>query len=104
MTIDRAIEILDPEHRECYDGMDEVNEACRMGMEALGCTVTAEAEQTGPIKIWFENRNGPYNTLCIVDENTGVDYIVASVYVQGYLGGVAVTPRLNSDGTLYTTK
>lgn len=35
MTIDRAIEILDPEHRECYDGIDEVNEACRMGMEAL---------------------------------------------------------------------
>lgn len=35
MTIDRAIEILDPEHQECYDGMDEVNEACRMGMEAL---------------------------------------------------------------------
>lgn len=35
MKIDRAIEILDPEHRECYDGMDEVNEACRMGMEAL---------------------------------------------------------------------
>ena len=35
MTIDRAIEILDPEHRENYNGMDEVNEACRMGMEAL---------------------------------------------------------------------
>ena len=35
MTIDRAIEILDPEHRENYDGMDEVNEACRMGMEVL---------------------------------------------------------------------
>lgn len=35
MTIDRAIEILDPKHRENYDGMDEVNEACRMGMEAL---------------------------------------------------------------------
>lgn len=35
MTIERAIEILDPEHRENYDGMDEVNEACRMGMEAL---------------------------------------------------------------------
>lgn len=35
MAIDRAIEILDPEHREHYDGMDEVNEACRMGMEAL---------------------------------------------------------------------
>lgn len=35
MKIERAIEILDPEHRENYDGMDEVNEACRMGMEAL---------------------------------------------------------------------
>lgn len=35
MTIDRAIEILDPTHREHYDGLDEVNEACRMGMEAL---------------------------------------------------------------------
>ena len=35
MTIDRAIEILNPEHRENYDGLDEVNEACRMGMKAL---------------------------------------------------------------------
>ena len=40
MKVERAIEILDPAHREHYDGMDEVNEACRMGMEALmrtGC-------------------------------------------------------------------
>ena len=35
MTIDRAIEILDPEHREVYDSIEPVNEACRMGMEAL---------------------------------------------------------------------
>lgn len=35
MKIERAIEILDLEHRENYDGLDEVNEACRMGMEAL---------------------------------------------------------------------
>ena len=35
MKIERAIEILNPEHREHYDGLDEVNEACRMGMEAL---------------------------------------------------------------------
>ena len=35
MTIDRAIEILNPEHREVYNGLDEVNEACRIGMEAL---------------------------------------------------------------------
>ena len=35
MTINRAIEILDPEHRERYDDLEEVNEACRMGMQAL---------------------------------------------------------------------
>lgn len=35
MTIDRAIQILDPDHREHYDGLAEVNEACRMGMAAL---------------------------------------------------------------------
>jgi hypothetical protein len=35
MNIDRAIEILDPTHREQYDGIEEVNEACRMGMDAL---------------------------------------------------------------------
>ena len=31
----RAIEILDPEHREQYGSIEPVNEACRMGREAL---------------------------------------------------------------------
>lgn len=35
MTLDRAIEILDPEHREHYESIDPVNEACRIGMNAL---------------------------------------------------------------------
>jgi len=35
MEIERAIEILDPEHREQYDSLATVQEACRMGMEAL---------------------------------------------------------------------
>ena len=35
MTLDRAIEILDPEHREYYESIDPVNEACRIGMNAL---------------------------------------------------------------------
>ena len=35
MEIERAIEILDPEHREQYESLEPVNEACRMGMEAL---------------------------------------------------------------------
>ena len=34
MTIERAIEILDPKHREHYESIDPVEEACRMGMEA----------------------------------------------------------------------
>lgn len=35
MTNERAIEILDPEHREHYESLAPVNEACRMGIEAL---------------------------------------------------------------------
>lgn len=35
MTPERAIEILNPEHREHYDSIETVNEACRMGMRAL---------------------------------------------------------------------
>lgn len=35
MTIERAIKILDPTHREHYDSIETVNEACRMGMQAL---------------------------------------------------------------------
>lgn len=35
MTNERAIEILNPEHREYYKDIEIVNEACRMGMEAL---------------------------------------------------------------------
>lgn len=31
MTVERAIEILDPEHREHYDSIEVVEEACRMG-------------------------------------------------------------------------
>lgn len=35
MTPQRAIEILNPEHREHYGSIETVNEACRMGMESL---------------------------------------------------------------------
>lgn len=35
MTKERAAEILDPNHREHYESIEPVNEACRMGMEAL---------------------------------------------------------------------
>lgn len=35
MTTERAIEILDPEHREYYESIEPVNEACRMAISAL---------------------------------------------------------------------
>lgn len=35
MTNERAIEILNPEHREDYKSIEPIEEACRMGMKAL---------------------------------------------------------------------
>lgn len=35
MRIERAMEILDPNHREHYESIDIVNEACEMGRRAL---------------------------------------------------------------------
>ena len=66
MTIDRAIEILDPEHREHYDGMDEVNEACRMGMEALERTKWIPCSERPPEElepvnvVWVNHNPAPY--------------------------------------------
>lgn len=64
MKIERAIEILDPEHRECYDGMDEVNEACRMGMAALKRTRWIPCserlpEELVPVNVVWVNRCPP---------------------------------------------
>lgn len=44
MILERAIEILNPEHREHYDNIDTVNEACRMGMEAIGYRIPKKPE------------------------------------------------------------
>ena len=68
------------------------------------CTVEVEAAQDNPIKIWPENENGPYRTLCIVDEETGVNYIVTAIEAYGRWYGIALTPRLNADGSVYTNK
>lgn len=68
-------------------------------------TSVANAEQTWPLKIWKQNDNGTYHTLCVVDEDTGVNYIVVSMKPTGrYESAISVTPRLNADGSLYTSK
>lgn len=67
------------------------------------CAVTTvSAEQTWPLKIWKQNENGCFTTLCLVDENTGVNYIVVSGQNYSNTPTIAITPRLNADGTLYT--
>lgn len=75
-----------------------------MFMFILGsCAVTTvSAEQTWPLKIWKQNENGCFTTLCLVDENTGVNYIVVSGQNYSNTPTIAITPRLNADGTLYT--
>ena len=76
-----------------------------MFMFILGaCAVTTvSAEQTWPLKIWAQNENGSFETLCVVDEDTGVNYVVISRYSNSRgANSVAICPRYNADGTLYT--
>lgn len=66
------------------------------------CSVsTSSAEQNYPLKIWKQNENGEFTTLCLVDEDTGVNYIVVSGQNYSNTPTIAITPRLNSDGSLY---
>lgn len=51
MTVERAIEILDPEHREHYESIEPVYEACRMGMEALKKVKALENRLTKAIEL-----------------------------------------------------
>ena len=80
--------------------------ACMVLCVILGaCSVTmVGAEQNRPVKIWAENTNGSYDVLTVVDEETGVNYIVVSGELYERPRGTSITPRLNKDGTLYVTK
>lgn len=66
MKIERAVEILNPEHREHYDSIETVNEACRMGMEALQRTRWIPVEERLPEEleavniVWKNNNPEPY--------------------------------------------
>lgn len=71
------------------------------------CGSTCRAEQTHPLKIWFQNENGMCKTWNVVDEDTGVNYVVVTTWFSsGADGGrsCTITPRLNADGSLYTSK
>lgn len=71
------------------------------------CGSTVIAEQTYPLTIWKENRNGQMETWKVVDKDTGVNYIVVAPVFreQGHeYDGICITPRLNADGSLYVSK
>ena len=80
--------------------------ACMVLCVVLGaCSVTmVSAEQNRPVKIWLENTNSSYDVLTVVDEETGVNYIVVGGEAHSDPRGTAITPRLNKDGTLYVAK
>ena len=87
--------------------MKKIVMACTLVVAFMvgACSPVSEviAEQKRPLKIWFENENGMYQTLHIVDENTGVNYVVVAAEEHGKTVSVAITPRLNADGTLYVS-
>ena len=93
MTIDRAIEILNPAHREHYDGMDEVNEACRMGMEALERTRWIPCSERLPgergcylvaVKHWYDGKPVTREALW-----NGADWISCEKWIR-----MEITPRV----------
>ena len=82
--------------------------ACALALAFVvgACSPVSEvvADQKRPLQIWYENSNGMYSTFHIVDENTGVNYVVVSADKSGHGVTVAITPRLNADGTLYVSR
>lgn len=66
---------------------------------ALGAaTATAEQGQENPVKIYTQNELGAVRTYTVKDYDTGVQYVVVRDLSHG---GIAITPRLNSNGSLY---
>lgn len=59
------------------------------------CSTNTSAEQTDPLKIWKQNTNGNVSTFCLVDEDTGLNYIVVRE-ISSRGSSIAITPRLSS--------
>jgi hypothetical protein len=67
------------------------------------CSISdASAEQTFPLKIYGCNRSGYLYTYVVEDEDTGVNYVLVEGRRPDSIS-VSITPRLNADGTLYTS-
>ena len=74
MSVERACEILDPTHREQYESIEPVNEACRMGRMALLLRVKESPHPDGDKSIlacpncgsgeYLYNEDGNCNSFC----------------------------------------
>lgn len=73
------------------------------GIFVGACANTASAAQDWPLKIWKQNTNGKMETFCVVDEDTGVNYVVVGTDEGPYCPAIAITPRLNPDGSLFVS-
>ena len=65
--------------------------------------INVDATQNNPLKIWYQSKNGMYTVLNVVDEDTGVNYVVIGGELHGDPIGTCITPRLNADGSLYVS-
>ena len=72
----------------------------------VGCLMisTASAASDSPIKILSKDEKDGYATLNVVDEKTGVNYLIVSYSPRMDTAGVTMCPRYNADGTLYVTE
>ncbi len=77
-----------------------------IGFMSGACADSVNAGQDNPLKIWYENTKGDYQTLKIVDDETGVNYVVVSIDSGRVAGGkgISIYPRYNADGSLYVSK
>lgn len=74
MSVERACEILDPTHREQYESIEPVNEACRMGRMALLFRVKESPYPDGDKSVlacpncgsgeYLYNEDGNRNSFC----------------------------------------
>lgn len=69
-----------------------------LGACAVG---SASADQTYPLKIWKQNDNGDMSTYVVVDDETGINYVVVTAQNWDNAITVAITPRIRSDGRYY---
>lgn len=67
----------------------------------VSCDVQDEPNETDKTPYYNQVQN--FDIKLWTDEETGVQYIIYN-RKDGYGGMGGITPRLNSDGTLYTTQ